>query len=161
PSRPEPTIKTGNTSTTPSTPPPTPVKVKESTATISGYKRSDLKKGTEIRIDRLFFQADKADIRESSFEALDEVYTFLKENEDVVIEVGGHTNSIPDHPFCDSLSTARAKAVAEYLIQKGIDENQIQYKGYGKRKLLNPNANTAMERRKNQRVEIKILSMNS
>ncbi|MEM9888257.1 MAG: hypothetical protein AAF849_20350, partial [Bacteroidota bacterium] len=46
PSRPEPTIKTGNTSTTPSTPPPTPVKVKESTATISGYKRSDLKKGT-------------------------------------------------------------------------------------------------------------------
>ncbi|MEM9847122.1 MAG: OmpA family protein [Bacteroidota bacterium] len=158
-------VKKGTTPS-PTPPKPTPSPLKEttptsSTSTIAGLKRSEMKTGTEIRLDRVYFAADKADIRESSHEALDEIYTFLKENEDVIIEVGGHTNSIPAHDFCDRLSTARAKAVAEYLMDKGIDEDQIQYKGYGKRKLLVKNERNIMDRRKNQRVEIKILSMDS
>ena len=54
----------------------------------------------------------------------------------------------------------RAKEVANYLVNKGIPLERVQYKGYGKRKPLVSNK-TPMGRKKNQRVEIKILSMDS
>ena len=82
----------------------------------------------------------------------------MKENGSVVIEVGGHTNNIPEHDFCDKLSNARAKSIADYIVQKGIDPKRVYYKGYGKRKPIATN-DTAEGRMKNQRVEIKIISI--
>jgi len=139
------------------TPPPTRRTV---TNDLMGVDRRELVAGKKLRINQLYFEADKADIRESSFSVLNQVYDFLKDNKDVVIEVGGHTNGIPDHPFCDSLSTLRAQAVANYLISKGLNEKQVRYKGYGKRQLI-ANDRTLAGRRRNQRVELKILSINS
>jgi len=59
--------------------------------------------------------------------------------------------------YCDLLSTARAKSVADYLVAKGIPATQVTYKGYGKRAPLVSN-DTARGRKRNQRVEIKVLS---
>lgn len=75
-----------------------------------------------------------------------------------MVEIGGHTNSIPPHEYCDRLSTARAQNVAEYLREKGILVEQVQFKGYGKRVPIASNE-TAAGRLKNQRVELKIISM--
>ena len=105
-----------------------------------------------------FFEADSSRIRKESTNALDEVYDFLLTYRDVVIEIGGHTNSYPPDEYCDRLSEARAKAVAEYLVSKGINRERLKYKGYGKRKPIASNQ-TISGRRKNQRVEIKILEM--
>jgi outer membrane protein OmpA-like peptidoglycan-associated protein len=88
-----------------------------------------------------------------------EVYDFLMENSDVVLEIGGHTNNRPTEEFAQTLSTSRAKSVADWLISKGIPSDRVQYKGYGKKYPIETNA-TLEGRRKNQRVEIKILSMN-
>ncbi|MEM8524402.1 MAG: OmpA family protein [Bacteroidota bacterium] len=137
---------------TPPKPAPKPEK------TIEGLERDRLITGQKIRLDRLYFQADKANIQTSSYSTLDEVYDFLKENDDVTIEVGGHTNGIPAHEFCDSLSNMRAKAVAQYLVRKGIRSERVQYKGYGKRQLI-ASDKTLAGRKRNQRVEIKILSI--
>ncbi len=115
--------------------------------------------GQTIQINKLYFQADTSSINNNSYAALDEVYDFLTENPNVRIEVGGHTNGIPEHEYCDKLSNARAQAVAEYLIRKGISPNRLEYKGYGKRKPIASN-NTKEGRRRNQRVEIKILNVN-
>ena len=89
---------------------------------------------------------------------MDEVYDFLKINPKIYIEIGGHTNSQPSHEFCDRLSTNRAKAVRDYILSKGIDEERISYKGYGKRQPIAPNS-TKEGRLLNQRVEIKIISI--
>ena len=89
---------------------------------------------------------------------LDEVYAFLDANDDVVIEVGGHTNGQPPHEFCDALSTARAEAVVAYLTSKGIAAERLYAKGYGKRRPRATNR-TVTGRRRNQRVEIKVLSV--
>ena len=89
---------------------------------------------------------------------MNEVYELLVRNPNVIIEVGGHTNNIPDHDYCDKLSRARAKAVADYLVKKGISTSRIKYRGYGKRKPMTTNE-TKAGRTKNQRVEIKILSL--
>ena len=91
---------------------------------------------------------------------MEDVYQFLLHNPDVIVEVGGHTNNIPSEDYCNALSTARAKAVTEYLIQKGVNPAKIQFKGYGKSKPIADNK-TASGRLKNQRVELKILSIDS
>ncbi len=145
-------------------PAPAPVVVpepkKESKTTLAGLKRSQLKTGQTIRLDNLYFDADSAIIRKESFPLLNEIYEFMAENQDVVVEIGGHTNGIPTHEYCDRLSSSRAKAVATYLSQKGINMTRLQYKGYGKRKPIFSNE-TPYGREKNQRVEIKILSIDS
>lgn len=114
--------------------------------------------GQTLQINQLFFTADSTMINSESFSVLDEIYTFLINNKDVVVEIGGHTNNIPPHEYCDRLSAARAKNVATYLIDKGIASNQVQFKGYGKRIPIASNE-TASGRQKNQRVELKIISM--
>lgn len=121
--------------------------------------RSKIKTGSIIQVNNLYFKADSFNIEGTSFAALEEVYDFLIENPDVKIEVGGHTNGVPPHSYCDRLSTSRAKAVVEYLIDKGIDRSRLTYKGYGKRRPIATNE-TKAGRAQNQRVEIKILSFN-
>ncbi len=117
-----------------------------------------LRSGQTIRMEQLRFEADSFNLTPECLPTLDELYDFMEENGNVVIEIGGHTNNIPPDEFCDRLSTARAKAVAEYLIQKGIDPRRVTYKGYGKRQPIASNA-TPEGRRLNQRVEIKILAL--
>lgn len=126
--------------------------------TIAGVKRSEMKKGKIITLDKLYFPADSSSITKSSKNLLDEVYQFLEENEDVTIEIGGHTNNLPPADYCLQLSTARAKSVAEYLMRKGISGDRLEYKGYGKSKPVASNK-TAYGRKRNQRVEIKILEI--
>jgi outer membrane protein OmpA-like peptidoglycan-associated protein/sugar lactone lactonase YvrE len=114
--------------------------------------------GQALRINELSFDADSTNLRSENFEILDEVYDFLVKHPSVKIEIGGHTNTIPPHEYCDKLSTSRAKSVAEYVIEQGIAEERVTYKGYGKREPLTE-SKSASARKKNQRVEVKILSM--
>jgi outer membrane protein OmpA-like peptidoglycan-associated protein len=123
------------------------------------FERKYLKKGGIIRLEKVYFDSDKHDVKVESEPALQEIFSFLAANPDVVVEIGGHTNNIPEHEFCDKLSEERAKSVSDWLISKGIGSERVQYKGYGKRNPFIPNT-SAEGRRKNQRVEIKILSMN-
>lgn len=120
--------------------------------------RSKLKEGQTIEIQKLYFKADSSKISEQSYTVLDEVYDFLLKHDDVKIEVGGHTNGNAQHSFADKLSKARAKAVAQYLVQKGIPPSRLKFRGYGKRKPVANNL-TKEGRIKNQRVEIKILKL--
>ena len=147
---------------TPSNPQPVPVTPPVSEATekpkgeFTQITRTDLVRGKTMRIDKLYFKPDDAGITEESYQALNDLYAFLSENQDVVIEIGGHTNLNPVDTYCDSLSTARAEAVKGYLTEKGINQSRLQAKGYGKRKPLSTDR-TAASRKLNQRVEIKIV----
>ena len=124
---------------------------------LKNLAREKLRVGETIRMDQLYFPSDSSSITPPSLPVLNEVFVFLSENPDVVVEIGGHTNGIPPHDYCDRLSTARAKSVADYLIKKGIPRERLQYKGYGKRKPVDTNK-SSFGRKRNQRVEIKILS---
>lgn len=123
-------------------------------------EREKLEKGQTIRLKNLYFKADSAGFTNQSYDVLDELFDFLLINSDVIIEVGGHTNTLPADDYCDKLSTDRARAVKVYLTDKGIPGEQVTFKGYGKRKPLVPNDKYSKPaRQKNQRVEIKILSL--
>lgn len=114
--------------------------------------------GQTIRLEKLYFEADSSTIQPASYATLEEIYDFLEDNDKVVIEIGGHTNSLPEDSYCDRLSTERAENIAKYLYKKGIPQSQISYKGYGKRQPIATNR-TVDGRQKNQRVEIKIVSL--
>jgi len=120
--------------------------------------KDKLKEGQTIRIQQLYFKADSSNFTNNSYQVLNEIFGFLNTNPGVVIEIGGHTNGIPGTKYCQDLSLKRAKAVASYLYEKGIPEERIVFKGYGKRKPIASNK-THLGRQKNQRVEIKILKI--
>ncbi len=145
-----------NTASNASTPRPATKPADETR--LQGLSRADLRAGSVIRLERLFFKADSSAINAASLPLLNEIYSFLKANPDVVIEVGGHTNGRPPDEFCDKLSTARAEAVVEYLTRRGIERARLYPKGYGKRNPIASNE-TELGRKRNQRVEIKVLSM--
>lgn len=123
---------------------------------IATVKRSDLREGTTIKINNLFFQVNKAVITDESYLVLNQMFDFLRNNPDVIIEIGGHTNGLCDDEYCNKLSSDRAKAVAEYLISKGIPQDRVRYKGYGKTHPIATNKTTE-GRKQNQRVEVKVL----
>jgi len=127
---------------------------------LKDLNRSKIFKGQKINVDNLYFEDNQSNIKLESKEVLDEVVDFLLVNKDVRIEIGGHTNGRPKHEFCDSLSRLRAKEVAQYLNKNGVPGGQLQFKGYGKRKPIADNK-TRSGRKKNQRVEIKILSVDT
>ena len=112
--------------------------------------------GQTLQINKLFFQADSSALSNDSYDVLEEVYDFMNQNENVFIEIGGHTNNQPTDDYCDRLSQSRAKTVANFLYKRGIIEDRISYKGYGKRNPIASN-DSVSGRKKNQRVEIKIL----
>lgn len=120
-------------------------------------QKDKVKQGQIIEIKNLYFPADSSTISKNSYEVLNDIYGFLMNSKKIVIEIGGHTNNVPPDEYCNLLSTARAKSVAEYLVAKGVNPEKIQFKGYGKKKPVADNR-TSEGRIKNQRVELKILN---
>jgi len=149
---------------TPSSPDPEPkVETSEEPQVIESssfgeINKDELRNGTIIRTNQIYFEADKSDINDRSSETLQQLYQFLTNNPEMRVEIGGHTNGLPPAEYCDQLSTARAKAVVEYLKTRGVGSDRLEFKGYGKRQRIAPD-DTLAGRRKNQRVEIKILDL--
>lgn len=137
------------------TTPPKPSDPEEDVA--KKLEEEDLREGEVLRIDKLYFEADKAVILANSYPALDKIAASLKKRSKLVVEIGGHTNGLPNHAYCDALSTQRAENVYNYLVDQGVPKEQLRYKGYGKRVPLVSN-DTKEGRRLNQRVEIKVLN---
>ncbi|MCP4439427.1 MAG: OmpA family protein [Aureispira sp.] len=119
----------------------------------------ELEVGQKFRLSNLYFKADSDEITHNATNNLLELYGFLSKHEHVSIEIGGHTNGLPNNEYCDNLSENRAKSVRAFLINKGIDANRLSSKGYGKRQPIATNE-TEQGRQRNQRVEVKIVKLN-
>jgi outer membrane protein OmpA-like peptidoglycan-associated protein len=121
--------------------------------------KDGFEQGKTFEIEDLHFKDGSDTIQSAAFETLKRLTHQLKRNPKAIIEIGGHTNGLPKPDYCDSLSAGRANSVRNYLIKKGIKPERMKAKGYGKR---HPKAkdDTIEGRLKNQRVEIKILSLN-
>jgi outer membrane protein OmpA-like peptidoglycan-associated protein len=109
---------------------------------------------SQIKItQQIHFEFNKATIKADSFPILNAVAQVLKENPDITLEIGGHTDNIGGDGYNDKLSQERAESVRKYLIDKGgISGSRLTAKGYGQRKPIDTNANEA-GRAKNRRVE--------
>lgn len=115
-----------------------------------------VKKGATLRINNIFFEFSKYELLPESFPELNRLAEFMKANTEYKVEIAGHTDDIGATGINNALSQNRAKAVANYLIQAGIEPKRIKTKGYGKSKPIAPN-DTEENRAKNRRVEFILL----
>ena len=113
--------------------------------------------GERVVLKNVFFDVDKFILREESKIELGKLLSFLKLNPQIRIEVGGHTDNTGDKARNSVLSANRAKAVHEYLIQNGIEDFRLTYKGYADSQPIADNK-TEAGRQKNRRTEFKITS---
>jgi len=102
------------------------------------------------------FKSGRAEITVSSYAVLDDVVATLKKYPTIRIEVQGHTDSDGSSRANLDLSARRARAVVEYLINRGIDPSRLEYVGYGESKPLVPNS-TREQKAVNRRVEFRRL----
>ncbi len=112
--------------------------------------------GTVFRLNNIFFDFNKFDLKNESKIELNELVKFMKENPDVKGEISGHTDNVGNAQNNQTLSLNRAKSVYSYLLEAGIETSRISYKGYGDTKPDVPNT-TPENRAKNRRIEFKIL----
>ncbi|MFN0275444.1 MAG: OmpA family protein [Chitinophagales bacterium] len=120
------------------------------------FRLEPIKKGETFILNNLYFDANSSKIKPESNDQLNLLYQFLATNPSLRIEIGGHSNGLCDDAYCNKLSETRAMAVLKYLKEKGIDIGRLSAVGYGKYNPITSNE-TPEGRKKNQRVEIKIL----
>jgi len=85
-----------------------------------------------VVIDNIFYDFDKATLRPESKKALDGMIKIMKENPNVTIELGAHTDRIGTVEYNEDLAQRRAQSVVDYLIKNGINKDRMTAKGYGK-----------------------------
>ena len=110
---------------------------------------------------------NKFTLRPESQNELDRLTKLLTDNLSIRIEISGHTDTRGSDTYNKELSHNRAKAVVDYLIEKGIKKDRLEYMGYGEEKTIVSDAEIAKLRsstakedahQENRRTEFKILS---
>lgn len=108
----------------------------------------------------LLFDSGQAELKTEALQVLDRVGVILERYAGGIIEIEGHTDSVPIHSveFANNneLSSARALSVFDYLIENtNLDPADVKHAGRGEYVPIADNS-TAEGRAKNRRVEIRI-----
>ena len=101
------------------------------------------------------FDNDSYVIKREFFPDLDRVVDWFRRHPDAHAVIEGHTDSNASAEYNQVLSENRARAVLNYLVNKGVDASKLSWAGYGLTRPVDTNA-TAEGRQRNRRVEIKV-----
>jgi len=115
-------------------------------------------------VDKILFASGEADLTPEGLKVLERVGNVLKNTENKVVRVEGHTDNVPISPALTKkfatnweLSTARATNVARFLQEKaGIASERLEAVGLSEYHPVSTN-NTAKGRALNRRIEIALL----
>ena len=84
-----------------------------------------------VLIDNIFYEFNRAKLTASSTAALNELVAMLEQNPNITIELGAHCDNRGEDDYNQRLSQARAEAVVNYLVSKGIEKERLTAVGYG------------------------------
>jgi OOP family OmpA-OmpF porin len=115
-----------------------------------------IEQGATIRLNNLFFDTGKYQLRPESVSELKRLIKVLDENPAMVIQISGHTDDVGTDATNLVLSQNRSKAVKDYLISKGVSAARLSSVGNGETKPQVPNTSDA-NRQINRRVEFTIM----
>jgi outer membrane protein OmpA-like peptidoglycan-associated protein len=118
-------------------------------------------RNVQITLSNIYYDLAKWNIRPDAALVLDTLATLMKENPELRIELGSHTDSRADDKYNLTLSQKRAQSAVDYLVSKGIDKSRLIAKGYGETMLVNGCSNgvpcTDEEHQQNRRTTFKVL----
>ena len=108
--------------------------------------------------DGVTFDFAKYDLKPQFYPALNTIASTLKEYNQTIVEVSGHTDSIGSDAANQTLSERRANAVSSYLIGQGVQRERFEVVGMGERYPVASN-DTDSGRAVNRRVEIRVVPL--
>ncbi len=82
-------------------------------------------------VENIFYDFDKAVLRDESKLALDSMVMLLKDHPNIVVEMASHTDRVGSAKYNQGLSQRRAQSVVDYLIENGIPKERLKPTGYG------------------------------
>ena len=108
--------------------------------------------------DGVTFDFAKYDIKPQFYPALNTIANTLREYNQTIVEVSGHTDSVGSDAANQTLSERRANAVSGYLMGQGLQRERFEVVGMGERYPIASN-DTEQGRALNRRVEIRLLPL--
>jgi outer membrane protein OmpA-like peptidoglycan-associated protein len=113
--------------------------------TVVKEKQIDVKtmeKGEAYTINDILFESNSSKLKESSKIVLDGFVDWLLVNNELNIEIQGHTDDIGPDKANLALSMDRSFSVMEYLIKNGVEKSRLKFKGYGESNPKVPNTSS-------------------
>lgn len=89
-------------------------------------------KDREITLDNIYYDFDQSYIRKDAEPTLNELASTLLQNPNIRIQMASHTDCRGKTGYNQKLSQRRAQSAVEFLITKGVNEDRLEAKGYGK-----------------------------
>lgn len=99
------------------------------------------------------FQTNSTKFTKNSYGTLNDIVSLLNKFQFANLEVQGHTDNVGSAQKNKELSQARAQAVVDYFIKKGVDSSRVRAVGFGSEKPIESNG-TKKGRKANRRVEL-------
>jgi outer membrane protein OmpA-like peptidoglycan-associated protein len=125
---------------------------------VKSINLSPVRVGEKMRLSNIFYETDSWHLKKESLPELNNLVNLLTVNKNVIIEIGGYTDSTGSADYNLTLSGKRALSVVDYLIKNGIPKNRLKYKGYGNTAPLGDNITTE-GRQLNRRTEVRIIGL--
>lgn len=117
---------------------------------------SPLQVGEKMQLSNVFYEVDSWELKKESIAELNNLVKLLNHNMDIIIEIGGYTDSTGTDEYNIILSEKRALSVVDYLVNSGISAERLTHKGYGNSDPIGDNI-TYEGRKLNRRTEAKIM----
>lgn len=131
---------------------------KAETVQVDPIKVAPVEEKITIVLNNVFFGFKMENLYPESFPELNRIVALMNEKPSMQIEIVGHTDNTGPANYNLGLSERRAKSVVKYLVDKNIDSKRITVQFFGESKPIDTNG-TKEGRRKNRRVEFKILKL--
>jgi len=125
---------------------------------LDGVTVQRVEEGIAVSFDSgILFAFDSANLRRESQENLDKLTEIINRDDDTILLIVGHTDSVGDEDYNINLSQRRAQSAAEYMIRQGLAESRVQTDGRGETEPIADNE-TEEGRQENRRVEVAIFA---
>ena len=110
-------------------------------------------RGIVLTLGDVLFDTGEAQLKAGATRPIEQIATFLQENPERSVQVEGFTDSRGTDEYNQQLSQRRADAVAQAIVQRGIDSQRVRALGYGE-EFPKASNESAGSRQLNRRVEI-------
>jgi len=117
---------------------------------------SPLRVGEKMLLANVFFEVDSWQLKKESVAELNRLSDLLMDNKELKVEIGGYTDATGSDEHNLSLSEKRALSVVDFLVEIGIGNDRLKYKGYGNASPVGDNI-TPEGRKLNRRTEVLII----